>query len=320
MMFRKSVYLFSPLMDLKIDRSTEDFLLRLYYPYDGVGLKRRPKYHGLTKTWQCSCTYSKIIEQLRQHPGGSVDLLKDNNTGIATITINNPEKKNAISGKMMVDLEECVSELENWVDGKGLILTGKDKTFCSGGDLGTVRNILSNGDDMCKFMHHVTTRLYNLPLISVALVDGYALGGGAELITACDFRLITPRAKIGFIHVKLNIGTGFGGTTRLVQQIGRIKTLQVLSSGMVMNTDLAKKIGLVDEILDNNENTLEQGKTWLLEHCKGSVTTTRVIKQMVLAGEKLDTDASLLEERKLFKSVWGNKLHAAAVSKKSKHS
>lgn len=219
----------------------------------------------------------------------------------------------------MVNLEECVSELEKWTAGKGVVLVGKGNTFCSGGDLETVKQILSCGEDMCMFMQNITTKLYNLPMVSVAVINGYALGGGAELTTACDFRVMTPSAKIGFVQVKFNIAPGWGGCTRLVQILGRTKALEILSSGKLMNSEFSKGIGLVNDVLTSDSSAVDQGHNWLLEHCKGDATSTHVIKQMVLAGEKLDSESSLLEERKLFTSVWGNKSHAEAVGLKPKH-
>ncbi|XP_078255680.1 ethylmalonyl-CoA decarboxylase isoform X2 [Rhinoraja longicauda] len=130
-----------------------------------------------------------IKGKLEQLHGGSIDLQKDQN-GIATMIINNPERMNAFSGTMMLDFREKVEELEHWTDGKGLILRGANNTFCSGSDLKAVKAMLNpeDGLKMCMFMQNTLTRLLRLPLISVALVQGKALGGGAEVTTACDFR------------------------------------------------------------------------------------------------------------------------------------
>ena len=104
----------------------------------------------------------------------------------------------------MVELADHVTELSQWEDGKGLILRGVDNTFCSGGDLTTVSAILNSrdGDRMSQFMHDTLTRLHALPLVSVALLQGVALGGGAELTTACDVRVMTKTAKLGFVQVR----------------------------------------------------------------------------------------------------------------------
>lgn len=116
----------------------------------------------------------------------------------------------------MVELRRVVSSLEEWYTGKGVILHSVGETFCSGGDLNTVKKI-SNPDDgyrMSTLMHDTLTRLHQLPLVSVALIQGKALGGGAELATACDFRLFTNKGEIGFVQGRMGVVTGWGGATR----------------------------------------------------------------------------------------------------------
>ncbi|XP_069455120.1 ethylmalonyl-CoA decarboxylase isoform X5 [Ovis canadensis] len=131
----------------------------------------------------------EVKKKLEQFPGGSIDLQKENN-GIGIITLNNPSKMNAFSGVMMLQLLEKVIELENWTEGKGLIVRGAKNTFSSGSDLNAVKALGTPEDGMavCMFMQNTLTRFMRLPLISVALVQGQALGGGAEVTTACDFR------------------------------------------------------------------------------------------------------------------------------------
>ncbi|XP_077156141.1 ethylmalonyl-CoA decarboxylase isoform X3 [Paroedura picta] len=131
----------------------------------------------------------EIKNKLQQFTGGSVNFSKTED-GIGILTLNNPQLMNAFTGTMMIELQEKVAELENWENGKGLIIHGAENTFCSGSDLNAVRLLSSpqDGMDMCMFMQNTLTRLMRLPLITVALVQGKALGGGAELTTACDFR------------------------------------------------------------------------------------------------------------------------------------
>ncbi|XP_025869141.2 ethylmalonyl-CoA decarboxylase isoform X5 [Vulpes vulpes] len=130
-----------------------------------------------------------LKKKLQQFPGGSVDLQKED-SGIGILTLNNPSKMNAFSGVMMLQLLEKVIELENWTEGKGLIVRGAKNTFSSGSDLNAVKALATPEDGMtlCMFMQNTLTRLMRLPLISVALIQGRALGGGAEVTTACDFR------------------------------------------------------------------------------------------------------------------------------------
>ena len=133
-----------------------------------------------------------IKQFLKPYKSGTVDLEKKEN-GIAHIVLNNPERRNAFSGSMMVDLYEIVEELESWTVGRGLILRGADnksKVFCSGGDLKTVHHIKTPeaGFMMSLLMSEATDRLARLPLVSVCLLQGPAVGGGAELTTATDYR------------------------------------------------------------------------------------------------------------------------------------
>ncbi|KAM5283064.1 ethylmalonyl-CoA decarboxylase isoform 4-T8 [Hipposideros larvatus] len=144
----------------------------------------------------------EIKKTLQQFPGGSIDLQKKDD-GIGILTLNNPSKKNAFSGAMILQLLEKVTELENWTEGKGLIVHGTKNTFSSGSDLNAVKALGTPEDGMalCMFMQNILTRFMRLPLISVALIQGWALGGGAEFLTACDFRWIKcSKQKIGGLN------------------------------------------------------------------------------------------------------------------------
>lgn len=109
--------------------------------------------------------------------------LSGNHGEIAVISLLNPERKNALTGNMMVKLAEAVDELEQWQNGKALVLRGSEGSFCSGADLSVVKaiNTPEEGNLMCAFMQRTLTRLGKLPLVSVAAVEGRALGGGAEV-------------------------------------------------------------------------------------------------------------------------------------------
>lgn len=115
--------------------------------------------------------------------GGNISLNCNDSNGIAVVTINNADRKNALTGLMMVQLSDIVDELQTWTTGKALILHGDGDTFASGADLNVVQEILTpeGGAKMCFFMHRTLTRLRRLPLVSLAVVQGHAIGGGAEV-------------------------------------------------------------------------------------------------------------------------------------------
>ncbi|XP_046703415.1 ethylmalonyl-CoA decarboxylase [Silurus meridionalis] len=262
-----------------------------------------------------------IRKKLQLFPGGSIELQKQE-SGIAVMTVNNPARMNAFSGSMMVELEERVCELESWTEGKGLIVQGAAGTFCSGSDLNAVRAISNpqDGMKMCMFMQTTLTRLLRLPLISVALVEGKALGGGAELTTACDFRLMTSDAVIQFVHKHMGLVPGWGGAARLVRIIGSQNALKLLAGAKKVDPNIGKQIGLVDDVLTVDEGSSLVGtERWLSQFTKGSAPVIRAIKKVVLSGKELSLDEALTTERNIFGTVWGGPANLEALELKTKH-
>nr|CAD7443467.1 unnamed protein product [Timema bartmani] len=265
---------------------------------------------------------AEIRHSLQQYKGGSIDLTLDDDTSIATLCLNHPEKKNAISGQMMADLEDSVNTLERWSQGKGVILYGSNGMFCSGGDLDMVRQI-SNPDDgyrMASFMQHLLDRLQKLPIISLALIEGSgALGGGAELAISCDYRLLTSSAAgIGFVHARMGIAPAWGGGIRLVHTVGPHQALDLLLTARVVPPQEAVKIGLVSSIIDS-EDSLGQATKWLSEKTKFDTTVVRAIKEIV-SNARDDSNCDLLsEERKIFAPLWGGPANKAALLKNIRH-
>ncbi|MBN3272755.1 ECHD1 decarboxylase, partial [Polyodon spathula] len=285
----------------------------------------------------------EIREKLQRFPGGSVDLSKQT-SGIAVLTVNNPGRMNAFTGTMMGELKDRVDELEQWTDGKGLIVQGAASTFCSGSDLNAVRAISNpqDGMKMCMLMQNTLTRLLRLPLVSVALVEGKALGGGAELTTACDFSmaagaqgesgsqrvrrvslavsgcagLMAPGSEIRFVHKHMGLVPGWGGAARLVRIVGSKNALQLLSTARRVDPDYAASIGLTEEILASSDvsRSLDQAQKWLSDHTKGPSAVIRALKKVVVSGRELPLDEALRTEKEVFGTVWGGPANLEALA------
>ncbi|XP_075001904.1 ethylmalonyl-CoA decarboxylase isoform X2 [Calonectris borealis] len=264
----------------------------------------------------------RIKEKLQQFAGGSINLSKEDN-GIAVLTLNNPKLMNAITGTMMLELQERVTELESWKDGKGLIICGAGNTFCSGSDLNTVKAISNSQDgmNMCMFMQNTLTRLMRLPLISVALVQGKALGGGAELTTACDFRLMTPGSEIRFVHKHMGLVPGWGGGARLVRIVGSRAALQLLSGAARLDPKRALHLGLSEETLSSSDETgaLEEARAWLNQYTEGPASVIWAMKKVVTAGRELPMEAALRTEKDVFGTLWGGPANLQALIRRPKH-
>ncbi|XP_061919482.1 ethylmalonyl-CoA decarboxylase [Entelurus aequoreus] len=287
------------------------------------------------RTWQrqtSSCVYTEkdfnqaeIMEKLQAYSGGSIDLSKQD-SGIAVLTINNPSRMNAFSGTMMVELEEKVSQLEQWTHGKGLIVQGASGTFCSGSDLNAVKAIskAQDGMKMCMFMQNTLTRLLRLSLMSVALVEGRALGGGAELTTACDFRLMAPGSVIQFVHKHMGLVPGWGGAARLIQLIGSQNSLKLLGGASKIDPEFGLQIRLADGVLqDPREESagtlLQQAEKWLSHCTNGPPAVIQAVKKVVLSGRELPLADALRTEKDVFGTVWGGPANLQALANQSKH-
>jgi enoyl-CoA hydratase/carnithine racemase len=167
---------------------------------------------------------------------------------VAWIRFDHAATRNALAPHMMVALADAAEAVRG---ARVVILAGEHGTFCSGGNLGAVREHLAvpgAGATFGAFMQAAVDSLANLDAIVIAAVEGAALGGGAELVAAADVVVAAPTARIGFVHAKLGVSPGFGGGGRLVGRVGPRSALQVLAFGRTLAAEDARAIGLVDEV------------------------------------------------------------------------
>ena len=151
------------------------------------------------------------------------NLLLEVENGIALLTINRPKSLNALNSETLAELNTCLAELENNEEIKVVILTGAgEKSFVAGADISEMVNgTPAEGRKMGLLAKEAFGRLENMPQVTIAAVNGYALGGGCEISMACDIRLASEKAKFGQPEVGLGITPGFGGTQRLPRLVGK---------------------------------------------------------------------------------------------------
>ncbi|KAE8602388.1 hypothetical protein XENTR_v10013971 [Xenopus tropicalis] len=237
---------------------------------------------------------AKIKEKLAQFTGGSVDLSKMDN-GIAEICINNPSRMNAFTGTMMIELEERISDLENWKNGKGLIVYGAENTFCSGSDLNAVKAISNpqEGMMMCMLMQNTLTRLQ---------------------------RLMTEGSEIRFVHKQMGLVPGWGGAARLIHLIGSRHALKLLSGALRVHPENALELGLADNILLGTEDGfLSEAENWIMPYIKGPSDVSRAVKKVIISGREQKLEDALRTEKEIFGTVWGGLANLQALAKGTKH-
>jgi enoyl-CoA hydratase len=182
-------------------------------------------------------------------------LLTSLENNILTITINRPDKLNALNKHVMADLDEVMNEVESNPEIKAVILTGSGaKSFVAGADISEFQG-LSHGEgmDLARRGHDIFFRIENCSKPVVAAVNGFALGGGCELAMACHFRVAAENARFGQPEVNLGLVPGYGGTHRLVQLIGKGRALELLMTGNMIDATAALQVGLVNYVVPQEE-------------------------------------------------------------------
>lgn len=185
-------------------------------------------------------------------------LLSSKENGILTVTINRPDKLNALNKDVFTDLNTLMDEVEKNHEIKSVIITGAGpKAFVAGADISEFGGLdKRQAMALAKRGQDTFARIENSSKPVVAAVNGFALGGGCELAMSCHFRVASENAKFGQPEVNLGLIPGYGGTQRLVQLIGKGKAMELLMSAHMIDASEAKQLGLVNYVT-TSETLLE---------------------------------------------------------------
>lgn len=182
-------------------------------------------------------------------------LLTSLENGIFIVTINRPDKLNALNKDVMSDFDAVINEIETKQDIKAAIITGAgEKAFIAGADIKEFVGLSNEeGKALAKSGQDIFSRIENCTKPIVAAVNGFALGGGCELAMACHFRIASDNAKFGQPEVNLGLIPGYGGTQRLVQLIGKGRALELLMTGNMIDASIALEYGLVNHVVPQDD-------------------------------------------------------------------
>lgn len=177
-------------------------------------------------------------------------ILVDIQDGIATVTLNRPDKLNALSKQVFDDLDAFVTSAEGDDSIRCIILTGEGKAFAAGADIKELNasDSLAKGRQFSEYGSRVMEKIFNLNKPVIAAVNGFALGGGCELAMSCHMRYASDKAKFGQPEVNLGIIPGYGGTQRLTRIVGIGRSLEMNLTGNMISASEAKEIGLVNAV------------------------------------------------------------------------
>lgn len=238
-------------------------------------------------------------------PGpGSVRLELDG--GVAQLVLDHVEARNAMTVGMMRQLAEHVATLQTWDGAVVIVRSARPGSFCAGGHLGQVRAWMSTvegGAGMARAMTAILDAILALPQLSIAVLEGPAVGGGAELTTATDLRFASDGAWIEWRQVALGVAAGWGGAARLTRMLGPQRALRVLALGERFDAQAAHQLGLVERVMsDPLSEALE-----VAGRLARRGAAVRAAKAQV--GTADDPEAQV----RAFTSVWGSPAHRAVL-------
>ncbi len=206
-------------------------------------------------------------------------LLTNLENGIFTITINRPEKLNALNKIVLKELDLAIQQVYDDVSIKAVIITGQGtKAFVAGADISEFVEINNEeGVSLARRGQEIFFKIENAAKPIIAAVNGFALGGGCELAMACHFRLASENAKFGQPEVNLGLIPGYGGTQRLTVLIGKGKAMELMMTGGMIDANEARDLGLINHIT-TSEALLEKSKEILeIILTKSPVAISKVI-------------------------------------------
>lgn len=209
-----------------------------------------------------------------------ITLLTSLEDGIFTITINRPDKLNALNKDVIAELSQAVDEVYNNADIRSAIITGAgEKSFVAGADISEFTSLSAEqGAALAKKGQEVFDKIEHSPKPIVAAVNGFALGGGCELALSCHFIIATENAKFGQPEVNLGLIPGYGGTQRLTQVAGRNRAMQLLMTGEMFSAKDAMDYGMVNDVVEPGK-LLDRVKEILkVIHTKAPLAIAKVIE------------------------------------------
>lgn len=228
------------------------------------------------------------------------NIIYETREGMAIITINRPKVLNALNHEVFLDIKTAVEAAEADDEVKVMIITGGEKVFAAGADIGGMASvgpmeIFKSNEET----HSIFNKVENASKPVIAAICGYALGGGCELALACDMRIAGESAKFGLPEIKLGIFPGGGGTQRLPRLVGMGRAKELMYTGDMVDAQAAEKIGLVNRVVPDDQVQKEAEKLAQKIASRGGAALN-LLKTAINRGNATDLAAGLSIERQCF--------------------
>lgn len=222
-------------------------------------------------------------------------LLYEKDEMVAIITLNRPDRLNALNAKLKAELDQVMDQVESDPEVRAVVLTGGEKAFCAGADIKERSTVVLTQSEAYSFRmknHGLYNKLENLEKPVIAAISGVAYGGGCELVLCCDLRIASETARFAVSEVKLGMIPAAGGTQRLPRIIGVTKAKEMLYTGEPMDAQEAYRVGFVNKVVP--VESLRQEAVELARRLAGNPPLpVKFAKRAVNAGMQMDIKSAL---------------------------
>lgn len=247
--------------------------------------------------------------------GASMELISfEKKERVGLLRINRPKALNALNQALLEELEGFLSSGIKSEEVRALVVTGEGKAFIAGADIKEMLALDEAGvQAFCALGHKVTRLLETLQMVTIAAVNGFALGGGLELALACDFIYASNQAKLGQPEVTLGIIPGFGGTQRLSRAVGTRLAKELITTGRFLDAEEALRIGLVNKVVEPDK-LLDEALDTAVKITQNSFSAVTKAKGAINAGADLPLEQALELEKKNFVNCFTTKDQAEGMA------
>ncbi len=217
---------------------------------------------------------------------------------IATLTIDRPETLNAIDMATMQAMHAALDRVEKDPEVRVVVFTGSGRAFVAGGDIADLnsRQGLPHYQEFAEDIHRLFRRIETLDKPTIGAVNGFALGGGTELLLALDIRILSDKAKLGLPEITLGLFPGAGGTQRIVRQLPLCRAKEIMFTGDMITAEEAVAVGLANRVVPH-ERLMEETMATALKIADKSPLVLKLLKRTVTDGADMPLSAAIRHEQ-----------------------